>query len=106
MKMHDKHEPRNEFVERLEGQIGREVRRRNRSAEAPQWLEWSRMKTVLAAIILMLVSMAIGAAAAATAYQAQDNERRDLLISSFERRSELARQRLTSATEQLQALER
>jgi len=104
--MHDKHEPRPEFVEGLEWQIGSEVRRRNRSAEAGRWTPRSRMKAALAVMGLMLVSMGIGAAATAAAYQAQGNELRDLLTSSFERRAEVARQRLMAATKQQEVTER
>jgi outer membrane protein TolC len=98
--MHDKHEPRSEFVGMLGEQIGREIRRRNRAAETPR-----RFKLGFAHAGLMLVSMGIGAAVAGAAYQAQDNQRRDLLTSGFERQAELARQRLALANEQLKQAE-
>jgi outer membrane protein TolC len=50
--------------------------------------------------------MAVGAAVVAASYQAENNERRDLLVSAYERRAELARTRLASAKEQLQSVER
>ena len=104
--MRDTHEPSSEFVERLEWQIGREVRRRNRAADAPRWTSRLRMKAAVAVLGLMLVSMGIGAAVVAAAYEAQGNERRDQLAASFELRVQLARQRLAVASEQLQATER
>jgi outer membrane protein TolC len=101
--MHGKHEPHDAFVEKLEWQVAHEVRRRNRAAEAPRWMPRSRLQAALAAIVLMVVSMGIGGAAVAVAYQAQSSERRDLLISGLQRRLELARQRGEIAAEQLQS---
>ena len=104
--MQNTHEPSDEFVERLEWQVGREVRRRNRAADAPQWTPRLRMKAVVAVLSLMLLSMGIGAAVVAAAYEAQGNERRDQLAASFELRVQLARQRLALAKEQLLMAER
>jgi len=104
--MRNAHEPSDDFVERLEWQVGREIRRRNRATEAARWTPRSRVKLTLAVVGLMLVSMGIGAAATAAAYEAQSNERRDQLTSSFERRADLARQRLSLVTEELQTTER
>lgn len=103
--MRDRHEPNDEFVEKLEWQIGREVRRRNRAADAPRWTTWSPAKAFAAVAALMLVSMAIGGAVVAAAYQAQSNERRDQLTSNLEQRADLARKRLALVTEQMQAAE-
>jgi outer membrane protein TolC len=64
------------------------------------------MKTILVVVLLMVGSMAVGAAVVAASYQAENNERRDLLVSSYEWRSGFARQRLASATEQVQSAER
>jgi len=104
--MRDTHEPDNNFVEKLEWQIGREVRRRNSAAAAPGWITWSRAKFAAAAAALVLVSMAIGGAAVAAAYEAQNNERRDQLASNFEQRLTLAKQRLAMTMEQVQSTER
>ena len=103
--MPDIHEPNDEFVEKLEWQIGREVRLRNRAANAPRWTAWSPVKVVAAVAGLMLVSMAIGGAAVAAAYEAQSNVRRDQLAANFEQRAELARKRLDIATEQMHSAE-
>ncbi len=103
--MQDRHEPSDEFVEKLEWQVGREVRRRNRVADAPRWATWSPAKALAAVAALMLVSMAIGGAAVAAAYEAQSNERRDQLASNFEQRADLARKRLAMVTEQLTNME-
>ena len=103
--MRDRHEPNDEFVEKLEWQIGREVRRRNRAAEAPRWTTWSPRKAIAVVAGLMLVSMAIGGAAVAAAYEAQGNQRRDQLASNLEQRVDLAKKRLDLVTEQLKNLE-
>jgi outer membrane protein TolC len=95
------HEPNSEFVDRLEAQIGREVRQRNRVAHAPSWTQWSRLKTSVVVTGLMLVSMAVGAGAVVAAYEVQGNELRGQLTSSYQQRADLARQRLDLATSQL-----
>ena len=94
--MQDPHEPRNGFVDRLEWQISSELRRRHRTGPAT-WLPASPLKAAAAIAFLVLVSMGIGGAAVAAAVQAQNNERRDLLVSGYEQRLELARQRRTLA---------
>ena len=110
--MSGKHQPNSEFVEKLEGEINREVRRRNRSAQAPQvgwmprWMPQSRGTAALALMGLMLVSMGLGGAAVAAAYQAQGNQRRDVLLSGFERRADLARAALKIATDKQRDTER
>jgi len=104
--MPHRHEPRDEFVEQLERQIGREVRQRQRSLETRGWSLGPRWKTALAAAALVLVSMSVGAGAVMAAYQAQGNERRDLLIASYQKRLELAQQRASIASEQLREVER
>lgn len=104
--MRDKHEPEDAFVERLEWQITGEVRRRNRPAPAPAWWLPSRARTVAAALALVVVSMGVGGAVVAAAYQAQTNEQRDLLAASYARRIDLAQQRLGLAMELGQTAER
>lgn len=64
----------------------------------PRW----RLKAAVGVAALVLVSMAIGGAVVAAAYQAQGNELRDLLSAGYERRADLARQRLALAREQVQ----
>ena len=103
--MRNPHEPSDEFVERLEWQVGREVRRRNRAAEGPQWTPRLRVKMALAVLGLMVVSMGVGAAAVAAAYESQDSQRRDDLTRGFEQRADLARQRLALVTDEQRAIE-
>ena len=97
--MYDQHEPSKEFMDRLEGEIGGEVRRRNRHARVPRWMPQSGRTAALALIGVVLVSMAFGAAGVAAAYQVQTSQRRDDLISGLEQRAEVARQRLKLATD-------
>lgn len=104
--MRNTHEPTDEFVEKLEWQIGLEARRRNRAVHAPQRTSWSRMKTTLVVSGLMLVSMGIGAAAVAAAYEAQDNAVRDQLATSVQQRVDLALKRVAVANEGFQAAQR
>jgi outer membrane protein TolC len=104
--MLNQHEPDNEFVKRLEGRIDRELRLRNRSLQATGWFLRSRVRAVLGLVGLMALSMGMGAAVVAGAYQAQNKERRAPLISEFQQRAELARQHLASITEELQRKER
>ena len=104
--MLNQHEPNNEFVKRLEWQIGREVRVRNRSFRTTGWALQSRMRAVLGLVGLMALSMGIGAAVVAGAYRAQDRERRAPLISEFQQRVQLARQHLAAINEQLQRKEK
>jgi hypothetical protein len=104
--MRKAHEPTEEFVERLQWQVSREIRRRNRALDAPRGLQTSRVRLTLAAVALMLASMGIGAAGTAAAYQAQIKERRDQLTATFDQRAALARQRLLLVTSELEATER
>ena len=104
--MLNQHEPDDDFVKRLEWQISREVRLRNRSFQTTGWALRPRMRAVLGVVGLMALSMGIGAAIVAGAYRAQNKEMRAPLISEFQQRSELARQHLASVTEQLQRKEK
>jgi outer membrane protein TolC len=100
--MRNTHDPDDNFVEKLEWQIGREVRRRNSLAQAPGWITWSRARIAGAAATLVIVSMAIGGAAVAAAYEAQSNQRKDQLASNYEQRLDLAKQRLQIVRDQEQ----
>ena len=104
--MLNQHEPDNEFVKRLEWRIDRELRLRNRSFQATGWFLRSRVRAGLGLVGLMALSIGIGAAVVAGAYQAQNKERRAPLISEYQQRAELARQHLASITEQLKRKER
>ena len=97
--MREKHEPQDAFVDRLEAQIGSEVRRRNRLAEAGRWPVQSRFRLITAAVALALVSMGVGGAVVAAAYQAQDNQRRDLVAALYELQLNLAKRNLAAAAE-------
>jgi len=100
------HDPRPEFVERLEGLVLAEARRQSQPAQTPRWLPASPLKAVLAAAALVVVSVSVGGAAVAASYQAQHNERRDLLVAGYAQQLDLASQRLALAKERLQDAER
>lgn len=102
--MNAKHEPRDEFIERLEGRISAEARRRQR-VEVPSWTRWLPQRPLpaaLAVLALVVVSMMIGGAVVAAAYQAQTNERRGALLSTYQGQVRLAQDRLNLAKVQLQ----
>jgi len=104
--MRDKHEPHDAFIDRLESQIASEVRRRQRQIEPPRWPMRSRLKLAVAAVGLALVSMGVGGAVVAAAYQAQTNEQRDLLAANYNLSVGVAKSRLALVTEQLQTIQR
>src|SRR5262245_36800889 len=105
--MSDRHEPRDAFVSRLEGDITAEVRRRQRSAPAetttawPRWLLHSPLRAALSIMALVIVSMAVGGGLVAASYQAENKQMRDLLVANYEQRLQLAEQRLNLAKDQL-----
>src|SRR5262245_37139269 len=101
--MREQHEPQNAFVDRLESQVVSEVRKRNRMADAPRWQAPSRWKLVTAAVALAVVSMGIGGAVVAAAYEVQDAQRRNMIAAMYELQLGLAKQTLTVAQQQLQA---
>ncbi len=110
--MQDKHEPRDEFVKRLEWHVTAEARRRNRPVSQPRWARWalststSPLKIAAAAVALVIVSMAAGGAVVAAAYQSQSNERRDAIAASYASRLALAQQQLQIAVERLNGTKR
>src|SRR5262245_36165112 len=99
--MGDAHEPSHEFIDRLERQVGREVTRRRMSASGRP-----RLVSVLRTAALVVVSMAIGAAVVASAYQVQDNQRRDEVMTAAKQRADLAQQRVAAAADLVRRAER
>lgn len=59
----------------------------------------------MAMVALILVSMGIGGAAVAAAYEAQGSERREQLVANYEQRADLARQRVDLTTKEHQTAE-
>ena len=104
--MRDKHEPHDAFIDRLESQIASEVRQRNRQVDAPGWPMRSRLRLAVAAIGLVLVSMGVGGAVVAAAYQAQNNEQRDQLAAPYNLSVGVAKERLALVAKQLEAVQR
>jgi hypothetical protein len=100
------HQPRDEFVERLAGEIRAEVRRRNRSPQGSGWARWlvqSPIRAAAAMVATVLISMAVGGFAVEAAYQAQTNEQRHILRSSYLDRAALAQTRVALAAQELKA---
>ena len=104
--MQDIHEPRADFVERLERRIIDDVRRRNRQVAERRWVWPFDFRSSVVVAALMLLSIALGAGVTAASYQAQDEARRTRLVADLERLAELARQRLAAARARLDVMER
>jgi hypothetical protein len=98
--MLDRHEPDQQFVDKLEWQISGEARRRNRAAASvhPLW----KLARVAA---LVIVSMTLGAAAMGASYQIEESWRRELIEADLQVRLELARKRLQLAAEEAATIE-
>lgn len=103
--MHDRHAPSDEFTARLEARIGREVRQRNAAAQPSGWRPRLQTRALLAVAGLVLVSMAIGGGVVAAAYQAQNNEQRDLLVLRYQRRLDAAMALFDAENGRLRAVE-
>ena len=107
--MREKHVPDLAFVERLESQIGADVRRRNRYADMPRWTRWlaqSPLKAAVAVGLLILLSMGIGGIVVAAAYQAQSTEERQAVKARANQRVALAQQRVSLAADAVRLAER
>ena len=104
--MRTTHEPREGFVDELERRIVTEARRRDRPGQPFRWMSWSPARVAVALGILVVASMAAGGAVVDAAYRSQNNERRDLVASTYERRIDLASQRLAIAKEELARTQR
>jgi hypothetical protein len=103
--MSNQHIPRDAFVSQLEARLRADLGRQRLATPAPQWLPRSTRGLVLATATLVAISMAVGGGVVAAAYQAQQNEQRDLLVGTYEQRAELARRRLDLARRQLEEVQ-
>ena len=101
--MNELHEPTNDFVDRLERRVGQETRRRNRLADVPRRPWWLSAKAVAAS---MLISMAIGGAVVAAAYEVQESGRRDQIAAPYAQRLDLAKRKLDVVAGELASAER
>ena len=104
--MQDRHEPSDRFIERLGHEIGAEVRRRHALPASTSWRDVVGLKMLAAAAVLVIVSMAVGGAVVAAAYQNENREQRAMLASVYERKVQLEQLKLDAAKQQLQAEER
>jgi outer membrane protein TolC len=104
--MQHPHEPRESFVADLERTVIAERRRRQELSATAPWLTRSRLNLGMAAVGLVIISMAVGGGVVAAAYQAQASERRDSLASIYEQRAALAREQLALAEQDLRRAER
>lgn len=108
--MTDSHEPRPEFVEFLERQVRRQLRRQERFApEArrtppPRNVSWWRRRAVRTAA-LVVVSVLVGYAGATAAQDASERRARELLELQANARLEMARLEASFAADRLVAIE-
>ena len=103
--MSNTHEPRDAFVSGLENRLRANLAQRNLTTSVPRWLPRSTRGLALATAVLVVVSMAIGGGVVAAAYQAQQNDLREMLVGTYVQRLELAERRLAIARQQLQEAE-
>jgi len=101
-----RHEPREDFVDKLESRLVMEARHRHQPGQPFRGTSWSPIRLAMALGILVVVSMAAGGAVVDARYRSQSNERRDLVASTYERRIDLATQRLAVAKEELAITQR
>lgn len=97
------HEPRAEFIQRLEERVSAEARRRTVSGAArpPRWMPRSPLAAAAALAAVVIASMGLGGAVVAARYQDRDNQQRELLATSIRGRVALAKEKLKVAQEKL-----
>jgi hypothetical protein len=96
MKMQKKHEPDSSFTEKLEWQLGTELRRQNRDHAAR-----TSPRRLLGLGALVMISVVFGAGAMAASQQMEESWRRELLEASLDVRLDLAMRRLDMQLEEL-----
>ena len=99
--MSAEHKPREEFVNQLELHLRADLKRRDLGRTAHTWMPESRIAAAFAIGAIAIACMAIGGGVVAAAYEARLTEQRDLLLSTFEERAVIAKQRLALVTQQL-----
>ena len=106
--MTSNHEPREEFVQRLEARVTAEARaqRANPVAGVPRWLPRTPLAAAAGLAAVIFVSMGLGGAVVAARYQAVDNQQRSLLLQNYERRMQLAEAKLELAKSELALAQR
>lgn len=95
--MQNKHEPDPRFTEKLEWQLGTELRRQNRARAAR-----ISPRRLLGLGALVMISVVFGAGAMAASQQMEESWRRELLEASLDVRLDLALRRLDMQFEELE----
>lgn len=104
--MRNQHDLQDDAIERMEGRLRRELRRRNTSRERAWWLPRTPVRAAFALGAIVAVSMGVGGAVVAVAYQAQEHEQREQLAVVYEQRVQLAAQRVELVKAALEVAER
>jgi len=99
--MSNPHEPREAFVTQLEHRVRADFDRRRHASAAFGWIPQSKPRFALAAVALVVASMAIGGAVVAAAYEAEQGEQRNMLVETFQQRRDLAARRHALAAQLL-----
>jgi outer membrane protein TolC len=102
------HEPRPEFVARLQDAVLVEARRRRRAVSDDPWafrLLRSPLRAVVAALVVIAGSMTLGGIAVAARYETQLTAQRDALVATYAQRVSLARQTVALAESALHLAE-
>ena len=101
------HEPRPEFVQRLEERVTAEIRRRRQAPvdSRPRWMPRSPLLAAATLAAVVIVSMIAGGAVVAARYQAETQQQRDMLAATYQRRIELEQKKLDVAKAQLQEVQ-
>jgi hypothetical protein len=99
--MQTKHQPNEDFVARLESRLAGEVRRRMERPSGLRWLPSTPGRLLVALAVIVMVSMVAGGAVVDATYRAQNNERRELILSLYQQRLDIAKQGLTMAETEL-----
>jgi len=98
--MQSKHEPDPQFTDKLEWQLGTELRRQNRDHAAR-----TSPRRLLGLGALVMISVVFGAGAMAASQQMEESWRRELLEASLDVRLDLAMRRLDMQLEELGRVE-
>lgn len=102
------HEPRPEFVALLQDAVLVEARRRRRAVSEDPWafrLLRSPLRAVVAALVVIAGSMALGGIAVAARYETQLTAQRDALVATYAQRLSLAQQSVALAASALHLAE-
>lgn len=105
--MSTSHEPRPEFIQRLQERVTIEAHRRQQPlVPRYRWMPQSPLAAMATLAAVVAVSMVAGGAVVAARYQAETQQQRDMLAATYQRRIELEQKKLDVAKAQWQEVQR